>query len=128
MQARQPMAHVMTCAPRGRELRAVFAGLRHAVMEKFKDHATARYTSVSAFIFLRLFCPAIMNPKLFNMMPGVCQLCFPAHVMQRLWVPDKYNYRHSRRILTTARRPSNTWCRVSSAVQQTTPPSCRRGT
>ena len=25
----------------------------------------------SSFIFLRFFCPAILNPKLFNMMPGL---------------------------------------------------------
>lgn len=28
-----------------------------------------RYTAVSAFIFLRLFAPAILNPKLFGLRP-----------------------------------------------------------
>ena len=28
-----------------------------------------RYTAVSAFVFLRLFAPAILNPKLFGLRP-----------------------------------------------------------
>lgn len=28
-----------------------------------------KYTAVSAFVFLRLFAPAILNPKLFGLRP-----------------------------------------------------------
>lgn len=31
---------------------------------------TVRYTSVSGFLFLRLFCPCILNPKLFGLLDG----------------------------------------------------------
>ncbi len=51
------------------ELRILFAKLQECVTKKFPEDKTVRYTVVTAFIFLRLFCPAIMNPKLFNMMP-----------------------------------------------------------
>lgn len=78
------------------ELRQVFAGLRKVVMAKFSDHPTARYTSVSAFIFLRLFCPAIMNPKLFNMMPGERRLR-PVGSAHAMWA------RRARRFATSAR-------------------------
>jgi hypothetical protein len=50
-------------------LRDVFQNLQQAVTAHFPTETNVRYTSVSAFIFLRLFCPAIINPKLFNMMP-----------------------------------------------------------
>lgn len=50
-------------------LRDVFQNLQRAVVARFPGEENVRYTAVSAFIFLRLFCPAIINPKLFNMMP-----------------------------------------------------------
>lgn len=31
---------------------------------------TVKYTSVSGFLFLRLFCPCILNPKLFGLLEG----------------------------------------------------------
>lgn len=52
------------------ELRTVLASLQQAVQKKWPKEPLVPYTAVSAFLFLRLFCPAIMNPKLFNMMPG----------------------------------------------------------
>eukprot|EP00048_Salpingoeca_helianthica_P002271 m.55992 g.55992 ORF g.55992 m.55992 type:complete len:811 (-) comp12003_c1_seq1:21-2453(-) len=50
-------------------LRTVFARLRDNAVKKFPTSVSVKYTSVSGFVFLRLFCPAIINPKLFNMMP-----------------------------------------------------------
>jgi Ras GTPase-activating protein 1 len=50
-------------------LREVFDRLQTAVVKKWPDDRAVRFTSISAFLFLRLVCPAIMNPKLFNMMP-----------------------------------------------------------
>jgi Ras GTPase-activating protein 1 len=52
------------------ELRAVFARTQAAAMRKFPADASARYTAVSAFAFLRFVVPALLNPKLFNMMPA----------------------------------------------------------
>lgn len=37
---------------------------------------TVKYTSVSGFLFLRLFCPCILNPKLFGLLEGK-----PFHVL-----------------------------------------------
>ena len=34
-----------------------------------------RYTAVSAFVFLRLFAPAILNPKLFGLRPEYAVGC-----------------------------------------------------
>lgn len=50
-------------------LRTMLTDVRKLATSKFPKDKTVRYTAVSAFIFLRLFCPAIINPKLFNMMP-----------------------------------------------------------
>lgn len=50
-------------------LRAVLADVKKMAVSKFPKDKSVRHTAVSAFLFLRLFCPAIINPKLFNMMP-----------------------------------------------------------
>eukprot|EP01137_Pigoraptor_chileana_P032331 Opistho-2@21542 len=57
-------ASVDTCPT---ELRYVFHNLQEDVKNRWGEHI-AKYSAVSGFIFLRLFCPAILNPKLFNMM------------------------------------------------------------
>ena len=54
-----------------RELRILFHHLQRCVLQRFgqseEKFTIVRYTSVSGFIFLRLFCPAILNPKLFGL-------------------------------------------------------------
>ncbi|XP_077988011.1 ras GTPase-activating protein 3-like [Glandiceps talaboti] len=45
----------------------VFYGLKNKARQQFPDDIEANYASVSAFIFLRFFVPAILNPKLFHL-------------------------------------------------------------
>lgn len=59
------------------ELRYLFSLLQRDAVNKFRQ-PMVRYVAVSAFIFLRFFCPAILNPKLFNMMPGTPVAAAPA--------------------------------------------------
>jgi hypothetical protein len=59
----------------GSELRMVFHHLQRTVLARFNEaredkFTIVRYTSVSGFLFLRLFCPAILNPKLFGITKG----------------------------------------------------------
>jgi len=51
------------------DLRLLFEHLCKEVGQKWPGDNNVKYTAVSAFLFLRLICPAVMNPKLFNMMP-----------------------------------------------------------
>ncbi|OLL25586.1 Inhibitory regulator protein BUD2/CLA2, partial [Neolecta irregularis DAH-3] len=51
------------------ELRKIFGHIRAQVEERYGAMLlTVRYTSVSGFLFLRFFCPAVLNPKLFGLM------------------------------------------------------------
>lgn len=51
------------------EIRQIFAHIQKIVSSRYGDehHKKMRSTSVSAFIFLRFFVPAVLNPKLFNL-------------------------------------------------------------
>ncbi|KNC99916.1 uncharacterized protein SPPG_05288 [Spizellomyces punctatus DAOM BR117] len=48
-------------------LRPIFAHVQQQVRWKFPNDPIVRYTSVSGFIFLRFFAPAILGPRLFEL-------------------------------------------------------------
>ncbi|BGP16446.1 hypothetical protein JCM10213_003998 [Rhodosporidiobolus nylandii] len=50
------------------DLRQIFGHIQRIVVDKYgqhEDQKNTRWTCVSAFIFLRFFVPAVLNPKLF---------------------------------------------------------------
>jgi hypothetical protein len=54
------------CPP---ELRQVLKYIRAVAEDRYGDFLrTVSYTSVSGFLFLRFFCPALLNPKLFGLL------------------------------------------------------------
>ncbi|KAL9071615.1 MAG: hypothetical protein Q9157_005404, partial [Trypethelium eluteriae] len=51
------------------ELKAVFRHIRACAEDRYGDFLrSVRYSSVSGFVFLRFFCPAVLNPKLFSLL------------------------------------------------------------
>jgi hypothetical protein len=54
------------------DLRYIFRHIRSCAEERYGDFLkSVRYSSVSGFLFLRFFCPAILNPKLFGLLKGM---------------------------------------------------------
>ncbi|KAI9777148.1 MAG: hypothetical protein M1835_005318 [Candelina submexicana] len=54
------------CPP---ELRMIFRHIRACAEDRYGDFLrTVAYSSVSGFLFLRFFCPAVLNPKLFGLL------------------------------------------------------------
>ncbi|KUJ15775.1 RasGAP protein-like protein, partial [Mollisia scopiformis] len=54
------------CPP---ELRQILKYVRAVAEDRYGDFLrTVAYTSVSGFLFLRFFCPALLNPKLFGLL------------------------------------------------------------
>jgi hypothetical protein len=59
---------VARCPP---ELRRIFRHVRACAEDRYGDFLrSVTYSSVSGFLFLRFFCPAILNPKLFGLLKG----------------------------------------------------------
>jgi hypothetical protein len=54
------------------ELRVVFRHIRACAEDRYGDFLrSVCYSSVSGFLFLRFFCPAVLNPKLFGLLNGM---------------------------------------------------------
>lgn len=54
------------------ELRLVFRHIRACAEDRYGDFLrTVQYSSVSGFLFLRFFCPAVLNPNLFGLLKGM---------------------------------------------------------
>lgn len=53
------------------ELRRIFRHIRACAEDRYGDFLrSVSYSSVSGFLFLRFFCPAVLNPKLFGLVKG----------------------------------------------------------
>ncbi|KAI4847842.1 Rho GTPase activation protein, partial [Aureobasidium sp. EXF-8845] len=51
------------------ELRVIFRHIRACAEDRYGDYLrSVSYSSVSGFLFLRFFCPAVLNPKLFGLL------------------------------------------------------------
>jgi hypothetical protein len=54
------------------ELRVIFRHIRACAEDRYGDFLrSVCYSSVSGFLFLRFFCPAVLNPKLFGLLNGM---------------------------------------------------------
>ena len=57
------------------ELRLIFRHIRACADDRYGDYLrTVQYSSVSGFLFLRFFVPAVLNPKLFGLLKGAQSL------------------------------------------------------
>ena len=53
------------------EIRMIFRHIRSCAEDRYGDFLrSVKYSSVSGFLFLRFFCPAVLNPKLFGLLKG----------------------------------------------------------
>lgn len=58
------------------ELRYIFRHIKACAEDKYGDFLrSVSYSSVSGFLFLRFFCPAVLTPKLFGLLKGVFDPC-----------------------------------------------------
>lgn len=54
------------------ELRIIFRHIKACAEDRYGDFLrTVKYSSVSGFLFLRFFVPAVLNPKLFGLLKGM---------------------------------------------------------
>lgn len=73
LQSTQDIWHaIKTSAKRAPvELKIIFRHIRACAEDRYGDFLrSVSYSSVSGFLFLRFFCPAVLNPKLFGLLKG----------------------------------------------------------
>lgn len=73
------------CPP---ELRLIFRHVRACADDRYGDFLrSVTYSSVSGFLFLRFFCPAILNPKLFGLLKGTTLTLTPTSFTANMFRP-----------------------------------------
>lgn len=90
------------------DIRAIFASIRRAVQDKFPENPKSHYTCITAFLFLRLYCVALVVPHTFRLISEV-----PSEKMAR-------NLSHlSRTLINLANK--NTFGMKDNAMQSVNP-------
>lgn len=75
------------CPP---ELRMIFRHIRACADDRYGDFLrTVTYSSVSGFLFLRFFCPAVLNPKLFGLLKGTSFFAVVSRSLVNLLIPPQ---------------------------------------
>lgn len=70
-------ASVANCPP---GMRNILKHVRSCAEDRYGNFIrTVKYTSVSGFLFLRFFCPAILNPKMFGLLEGTLHIVKESH-------------------------------------------------
>ncbi|XP_042305589.1 ras GTPase-activating protein 1 isoform X2 [Sceloporus undulatus] len=99
-------------------LRYIYGCLQKSVQNKWPANTTMRTRVVSGFVFLRLICPAILNPRMFNIISGkkqhrdpegeVEQVCVKAQMTtQRTTVTDSPSPTAARTLTLVAKSVQN---------------------
>ena len=68
---------VDSCPP---SIRYICGCLQREVYKKWPNDPFIKTRVVGSFIFLRLLCPAILNPRQFALLDGTLVICFPCHL------------------------------------------------
>lgn len=80
------------CPP---ELRMIFRHIRSCADDRYGNFLrTVTYSSVSGFLFLRFFCPAVLNPKLFGLLKGQSYLNLQKRLLMNNRTPSSPRTTH----------------------------------
>lgn len=86
------------------ELRQLLRYIKSCAETRYGDFLrTVAYSSVSGFLFLRFFCPAILNPQLFGLLKGTYSFTVGFAVVYMLTSPDKPRPRAHRTLTLIAK-------------------------
>lgn len=86
------------CPP---ELRLIFRHIAACAEDRYGDFLrTVTYSSVSGFLFLRFFCPALLNPHMFGLLKGKPRQAHSSYIYRSLTCMEDHPRPQAQRTLT----------------------------